>query len=147
MRADNASMSRAVGTPSFFSVRDTRSSARDSSLSHWPVAREDSSGATPAIRLVASASFSSAADCVLRWMARPSFTSESNTLPPSSCALENAPSPASQIWLTDSRTVSPHCAALFFPAAASSLPACCVFLTMSSPSMDGCAWGAGAGCS
>jgi hypothetical protein len=42
-------------------------------------------------RLVASEIFSSATAWVLRWMDRPSFTRASNTLPPSSWALEKRP--------------------------------------------------------
>ena len=48
--------------------------------------------------------FSSATDCVLRWMLTPSLTKASNTLPPSSCALEKAPRPASQICWAESLT-------------------------------------------
>ena len=57
-----------------------------------------------AILLVASEIFSSATAWVLRWMDRPSLTRVSKTLPPSSCALENAPRPASQICCADSLT-------------------------------------------
>jgi hypothetical protein len=69
-----------------------------------------------AMRLVASESFSSATAWVLRWIDTPSFTSASNTLPPSSCALEKAPRPASQICCADSLTV-PASWALFFVSA------------------------------
>ncbi len=56
-----------------------------------------------AMRSAASDSFSPVAAWVLCWKAWPSFTSASNTLPPSSCALAKAPSPACQIWLAESR--------------------------------------------
>jgi len=72
-----------------------------------------------AMRLVASENFSSAAACVLRWIATPSLTSVSNTLPPSSCAFEKAPRPASQICCADSLTVPASCAPDFVSEALS----------------------------
>src|SRR5690606_26098455 len=54
------------------------------------------------MRLEASEMRSSATACVLRWIDRPSLTSDSKALPPSSCALEKAPRPASQICCAES---------------------------------------------
>jgi hypothetical protein len=65
----------------------TRSSNTCSSLSQ-----------VPAAFLLSRAICALAALPVRVWTASPSFTSESNILPPSDCALAKAPSPASQIW-------------------------------------------------
>src|SRR3989344_13298 len=111
----------------------TRSSKMFSSLSHWPWALEPMSLAMVVTRLVASVIFSSATAWVLRWMVRPSLTRASNTLPPSSCALEKAPRPASQICWAESLTVLDSWALLFFLSALSF----CSFLTMGPPL---CGW-------
>jgi len=129
-------MSFDVGTPNLFIARETRSSKMLSSLSHWPVALLERPLAMLAMRLVASENFSSAAACVLRWIATPSFTSVSNTLPPSSCAFEKAPRPASQICCADSFTVLANCAEdLLWLAPVSAL--FFVFVTMMVPSSFG----------
>src|SRR3989344_3407450 len=64
---------------------------------------------------------------------RASRTRASNTLPPSSCALEKAPRPASQICWAESLTVLDSWALLFFLSALSF----CSFLTMGPPL---CGW-------
>ena len=84
----------------------TRSSKMFSNLSHCPVARSLNWCATCVTLWVASASFSSAVTCALRCMVMPSFTSFSNALVPSCCALENAPKPANQICCACSLTLS-----------------------------------------
>src|SRR3990167_4485207 len=129
MRALSTSRSRDVGTPSLDRAVATRSSKMFSSLSHCPAAREPMSLAMLVTRLVASEIFSSATAWVLRWMDRPSFTRASNTLPPSSWALEKGPSPASQICWAESLTVLDNWAPVFFL----SLLSFCSFLTMWPP--------------
>src|SRR5437773_425491 len=131
MRWTSASTSFADGTPSLPSDFETRSSKIDSSLSHcWP-ALAVTSPAMLLILLVTSPIFSSATACVLRCSDAPSFTSASNTLPPSSCAFENAPRPASQICCADSFTVPASALSNRRAAEVAFLSAICLsFLTM-----------------
>ncbi|MCY1557741.1 hypothetical protein D9M68_946170 [compost metagenome] len=80
--------------------------------------------------LVASEMRSSATAWVLRWIDRPSFTKDSKALPPSSCALEKAPRPASQICWAES-LMAPDSGELNVCAVAFlSLPFFWIFLTM-----------------
>ena len=104
MRWISASTSLLDGTPSLFSALATRSSKIDSSLSHFWPAFAVTSSAIAVILPVTSLMRSSATACVLRCRLMPSFTSVSNTLPPSAWAFEKAPMPASQICCAESLT-------------------------------------------
>ncbi|MPM69921.1 hypothetical protein SDC9_116869 [bioreactor metagenome] len=84
------------------SARATRCSNSVSSLSSGSAARLETLLARSPSRALAACNCSWAIACACFCSARPSCTRTLNTLPPSCCAFENAPSPASQICSADS---------------------------------------------